>query len=191
MSILHDDNVKAKLYKYKNNYFNEPPIKYYHIDSEEIVDNIKYVTIRRKIPIFGHLIFMLILLSPIMYINYANRHNLNNQIRTHTIRIPSEMYYDDRAMTLDVDITNDESNFETVSIVLENSKGKSILELNGIKPGESVGAIPINENSFSKLPEQCTVIYKAQRDGYKFNYVKRDVLVVDRSVADKDTNCDF
>lgn len=182
---------KTIIYLYKGKGYEVPPIKSYYIDMKEIKDDITYITIRRKIPSFIHGIIMGALLAPLLVsIYYVSISSNNIQIRNHTIRVPSEMYYDNRTGTLDIDISNDSSNFETISILIKDNEGNNIIELNGINPGESVGTLPVEIDN-DKLPMRSTIVYKSNHGFYEFKSIKLNVLIVDRSIADKDINRDF
>lgn len=183
-------NEESTVYVYKGRRYDSPPIKLYHIDSIEFIEGAKYTYIRRKLPIYVHIIILCVLILPLAKLNYDSMHKESVQVRKHTLRVPSEMYYDSSTKILDIDITNDGSNFETVSFTIQDSNGSIIVKLNGINPGESIGSIPV-QYKFSKLPLKCKIVYKTTYQGSVFKDIERDVLVVDRIVADKDTNRDF
>lgn len=178
------------MYIFKGEKYEDPPINSYHVDSIEVVGDMKYIGIRRKLPIYIHVIILCTLLLPLIILNYNSLTKDSVQVRKHTLRVPSEMYYDASTKVLDIDITNDGSNFETVSFSIEDSSGNTIVKLNGINPGESIGSIPVEYN-FKKLPLKCKIIYRTTYEGSIFKDIVMDVLVVDRVVADKDVNRDF
>lgn len=178
------------VYVYKGRNYDSIPIKNYHAHTVDFKNGVKYVGIRSKIPMYIHLIIVGLLLIPLVKLNYDRLSKESIQVGKHTLRIPSEMYYDLNTKILDIDITNDGSNFETISFIIQDQDGDNIVELNGINPGESIGSIPVNYD-FKKLPLKCKIIYKSSYQGNIFKDVKMDVLVVDRVVADKDLNLDF
>lgn len=182
--------MKSILYQYNGQTYETPPIKHYYIEMEEMNGAITYISIHRMIPNYVHTILIIFLLVPLIILNYFSFKIKNIQIKDHTLRVPSEMYYDNRTKVLDLDITNDSSNFEVISFTIESPTGEVILELNGINPGESVGSIPI-EFKFDSLPVRCILIYKATCNGFVFREIYKDILVVDRRVADNDINHDF
>lgn len=178
------------IYVYKGINYDTAPIRYYYIDSVIFSNGVKYFTIRKKIPVYIHLFIIIILLTPLIKVNYEYYSKESIQVRKHTLRIPDEMYYDFDTKILDIDITNDGSNFEIISFSIQDSGGKSILDLNGINPGESIGSIPVNYE-FKQLPIICKIVYKTSYKGSVFKNIVKDVSIVDRAVADNDINRDF
>lgn len=178
------------IYLYKGSSYEYPPIKTYCIDKRVVKGSTTYLTLRRVIPMWVHIFIIMLLISPHVFIITKIITTESVQVRQHTMRIPSEMYYDYETKILDLDITNDSSNFEVVNITLLSSNNEQILELKGINPGDAIGSIP-TEFIFDSLPMSCKIIYQTKYDDHIFNDTIKDVLIVDRSVADKDVNRDF
>jgi hypothetical protein len=190
MKILPGFSTHNVLYKYRGQVYETLPIRNYYIEMEEIVGTVKYISVRRKIPMYIHVLILLMLVVPLIIINYSNSQEDTVQVRNHTLRIPSEMYYDYTTKILDIDITNDNSNFETISLTIKSPKGDTIIQLNGINPGESIGSLPV-DFEFESLPVKGTITYKSMYNNYVFKDIEKDVLIVDRVVADRDVNRDF
>lgn len=183
--------MKHNLFKYKGSSYEEPPIKYYYIYQEEIVGNVKYIYIRRKIPTFLHAMIFIILLAPLIYINYINYNINSNIIKNHIVRVPKEMYYDYNTGVLDLDIINDESNFEIISITITpRFENTNIVDIKGIEPGHSIGSIKL-EYSFKELPVEARVIYRVYSSNISFKEIYRDVLIIDKNITNNDINRDF
>lgn len=191
MEVLHKDKEMQTLYVHKERISEDPPFKNYTIEKKEIKGNIEYITIRRVVPLFVHILFALILVTPMVFINYKAYTDGSVQKRVHTIRVPSTMYWDNRTNTIDVDVINDSSNLETISIELRDKNGKLILQFNGIKPGESIGSVPISEYKVTDIPISGRLIYKSSYNEFVYNEIEIDVLIVDRRVAEKEQNNDF
>lgn len=184
------NTTKQVLYKYKSMIFDEIPVRNYYIERKEVVGNITYISIKKVMPNYVHVCIISILLIFLVIINYLAYKANDTQIRSHTIRVPKEMYYDFETKVIDLDICNDDSNFEVINITLRDSYNKEIVRLSGIEPGDSIGGIPI-EYTFSKLPITCTLSYSAKYNNFVFKEIKRDVLVVDKRVVEDSINRDF
>lgn len=191
MSLLHELKNRQILYKYKDKVLDHLPFNNFEIDKQEIDGNITYISVSKRLPNYVHFIIVIILLVPIIFINSTSNKLHYYQKKVHYMRVPTEMYYESKTNSLDLDVTNDISNFETISIKLVDPNGDTVLNLTGIKPGESIGTIPIGDYKFESLPARCKLLYDSTCDGFRFDTIYKDILVVDRSVTDKELNNDF
>lgn len=174
-------------YRYKGMIYDYPPIKYYYIDGKEYKDTYTINDIRRRIPMFVHLLIFLLLCIPNVFTiyTYTTKSSIKQEY-THRMLVPSEMYFDTRTQTLDIDIYNDASNKETISISIVDEHDNVIVTLNGIEPGYSIGGIPVTEYEFKELPMQVKVLYNAVYNGKVYSTIEKKLLIVS-SVTSEDS----
>lgn len=189
MSVLQSINTKQVLYKFKGRTYEEPPSKHFTILHEYLDGDIKYIVVKKDLPLFIHITFITILVILIGAVNAYCSVGLSN-VFNHVMRVPSEMFYDSRSKTIDVDLYNDSSNAEIISITLKEHGKDAILTLNGIEPGHSIGAIPTSYE-FVSLPSECILTYDVMFETGLVTSKDIKVLIVDRAIADKDENRDF
>ena len=150
------------MYKYKGIIYDHAPFKKFHVIEIELIDGVEIKVIERRFSFVTHLII-------ISFIVFCNIFLLNSIITSHNtvehiIRVPEKMYYDSDLRILNLDITNDISNIESVSIKLLDTDGNTIFKLNGIEPNESVGGIYVESEEFNVLPCTCMLEYSYYTD---------------------------
>lgn len=178
------------IFVYKGSCYESNPIKYYYINNEYYIGTIKYICITKRLPVFIHLfittLFVLILCSLLYISKMTNEGTFGN----HIINVPTEMYYSSSNRVLDVDISNDSSNFESIDITIRDKSNNVLLTFSNIEPSEAVGGVEI-AYEFSKLPASCIIEYVMVSPNLLSKSVTLDVLIIDRDVASSDMNYDF
>ena len=178
-------------YIYRGKTLDYIPIKFYVIDRVDIIGSNKYITIRKVIPLFVHIVIVLSMLVSLILINYYTNHIGSIQKRIHTVRLSNTFYYDKDTKVLDIDYINDSSNMETVSITLTDYKGNIVFDIRGIKPGESISSILVDNYTFNKLPSTYKLKYSSTYNNYIFKDTYFDIIVVDTSTTINNVNNNF
>ena len=166
------------IYIYKDNMYDSVPIKHYHVLEENTEGDVIYITIDRKIPNLVHLLVII----TVFVLNVIMLHDVSSNISytNHISSIPSVMYYDRTNNILDIDITNDLSNYESISIELLNRNGDTVFNITGIRVGSSIGSIQPLCDIYT-LPEQYTLKYTIFDDGKQLTK-EYTVLIVERNI---------
>lgn len=188
---IKDENQDI-IYKYKGITYSYLPFKNYRVDKIEQEGSTIYYTISKTIPLFIHIIIICSLIS-LLIILFININNNSSIDITHKARVPSEMYWDSKNKILDIDITNDESNIDTVISfkLIDGKSNKVILDVKGINQGESIGSLPIDDYEFNNLPKSYRLEYHIS---YKYLISKVEnfnIIVIDKDKAESELNNDF
>lgn len=177
------------LYRYKGVLHEIPPITDYKVISESYLEEegVYVHEIKASRPSMLNLLLIIPIIGIIVF-NVPIYNMRVHQSFYHITKVPSQMYWDSRVNTIDVDIENDEQNVGSINVKLVNDvDGSTVFELTGINPGESIGAIPI-EAAPTNLPVMCTLYYEVLPGYLALKPLEKKVMLVDRNSSDKELN---
>lgn len=171
---------------FKGQEFVVPPIRWFHTDKVEVIDGITYHYISRRVPLGVQLaIYMLLLITMILgFYVFNTYYNCNNDV-DYKLATPKEVYYYPDLNLLDIDITNSGSNYYPINVQVQSQDGVVLCDFKGIRPGHSIGSVPITGDINGTCDGK--VIYYLPYVGYQ----EYPVLIVDRSLNNKDINTEF
>lgn len=187
-----DRKKQVNYYIYKGVMYEEPPIRFWAVTDID-TSNTGYIKtfIRNELyEILAIIFFVILIVCSTAFVTWSKySHNYYN-IGNHIIRVPSEMFYDSDSKVLDIDITNDSSNFETVGLSVSDKNDNPIVSVKDINPGESVGGIVISKE-LTELPIEGYVNYMIYNKDSGYSVITKKVLIVDRHVSDSIVNKEF
>lgn len=181
--------LNRTLYSYKGIIYEELPFNNYLIIKEVIKDGTTIIYVSKDINTILHIIVIVILLLPMLFIhNYIN--SISNKEINHIIQIPNEIYYNKENNTIDLDITNSIDNYNIVKISLLDNEDNIIIESLLLNSNETLGGIKINKE-LNNLPITCKIKYVIILDNSYIKTIYKDVLLIDSINLKNNINNDF
>jgi hypothetical protein len=180
--------METNYYRYKGVLYEEPPFESFKVVNADYRDDGTIIyNIKSKRPSILNLFLLLPVIGLILF-NVAVYDMRTGDGFTHITRIPEQMYYDSVSGTIDVDIENDAQNVGNISLKLvDDLNGQTLLELEGIEPGESIGSIPV-ESVETGMPVMCTLYYTVTPAYVSLTPLEKKVMLIDRANSDSELN---